>query len=260
MTVDFFEKTQDKLRSLNQTERGLYEYVVKNMQGVKDLSIQAFAKERFLSTTTIFRFVQKLGFQGYTDFINSLLVTTHVQGAQEISPALGQGKYWEEYLDNLMESVRVMSSKKMGEVLGKLEEKPPIYILTDHNSHAIGQYYERLFIGLGFRAYFPEAPYHTQHLVNHIKEEDLIIALSYSGEDTVLLDFIQRVFLKVRPYLLSVTRAENNLLQGLSDTNFYVFADEIHQGGLDLTSGVPMLVVLERLVYAHLNRQKDGAV
>ena len=257
MAVDFFEATQETVHSLNKTERQLFEYVVKNMDTVKHMSIQKLAATCFLSTTTIFRFAQKLGFSGYTDFINSLLVTSHSQSVAEIPDVVTSPGYGEEYLDNLMESVRVMSPKRLGEVVEVLGKKPHIYILTDEHTHTIGQYCEKLFLGLGFRAYFPEVSYHLQHLTNYIRDADMIIALSYSGQDPVLLDFIERVFLQVKPYLLSITRAENNVLQSLSDANFYVFSDEILMNGLDLTSSVPMLMVLERLLYAYLSEHND---
>ena len=252
MIRDFFEATQETIRSLNQTERHLFDYVVKNMDEVKHMSIQKFAAEQFLSTTTIFRFTRKLGFTGYADFINSLMVTAHSQQETALPEVLLGRGYSEEYLKNAMEAVRVMSAKRVEDVVAVLARNSHIYILTDDNTHAIGQYCERLFIGLGFHAYFPEAAYQMQNLVNRIESEDMILALSYSGRDEVLIDFIERVFLKNRPYLLSITRADNNPLESLSDTNFYMFADEIKVPGMDLTSSVTMLMIVELLIYEYI--------
>ncbi|MCL1787494.1 MAG: SIS domain-containing protein, partial [Defluviitaleaceae bacterium] len=123
---------------------------------------------------------------------------------------------------------------------------------VDDNTQTIGQYCERLLIGLGFHAYFPETAYQMRNLVNRVGERDIILALSYTGQDGAMLDFIQRVFLTVRPHLLSITRADNNLLESLSDTNFYVFADEIHVPGMDLTSSVTMLMIVELLIYEYI--------
>jgi len=254
MDMDFFKVTSEYIRSLNQTERLLFDYVVKNMDKVKHMSIQKFAAEQFLSTTTIFRFTQKLGFAGYSDFINSLLVTSHSQ-KEVVMPNVAVGRiYSEEYLKNAMEAVRVMSPKQVENVVSLLADKPNIYILTDDNTHTIGQYCERLFIGLGFHAYFPETAYQMQNLVNRVRGKDMILALSYSGQDSVLIDFIQRVFLAEHPYLLSITRADNNPLESLSDANFYVFADEIRVPGMDLTSSVTMLMVVELLIYEYISK------
>jgi len=254
MPKDFFAATQETIRNLNQTERQLFDYVVKNMDKVKHMSIQKFAAEQFLSTTTIFRFTQKLGFSGYSDFTNSLLVTFHNK-QDTILPDVIMGKvYGEEYLKNAVEAVRVMSPKHVDDVVALLAKKPDIYILTDDNTHVIGQYCERLFIGLGFHSYFPETAYQMQNLVNRIRSSDMILALSYSGRDSAMLNFIEKVFMSERPYLLSVTRADNNPLESLSDTNLYVFADEIHISGMDLTSGVTSLMIVELLVYEYIAR------
>lgn len=254
--MDFFEATQDAIRNLNQTERQLFDYVVKNMDEVRYMSIQKFASEQFLSTTTIFRFTQKLGFSGYSDFINSLLVTSHSRQDTVLPNVIMNRDYSEEYLKNAMEAVRVMSQKQIADVVALLSRKPNIYILADDNTHVIGQYCERLFIGLGFHAYFPETAYQMQNLVNRISGEDMIMALSYSGQDAAMISFIEKVFLSERPYLFSVTRADNNPLESLSDANFYVFADEIHVSGMDLTSSVTMLMIVELLVYEYIVKSK----
>ncbi|MCL2222701.1 MAG: MurR/RpiR family transcriptional regulator [Oscillospiraceae bacterium] len=254
MATDFFLATQETVRELNKTERELFEYVVKNIHSVKQMSIRELAESRFLSTATIFRFAQKLGFSGYSDFIESLIVTSYTQENLEIPDTIKKGQnHSENYLKNVMETARVMSPKQIEEVLAVLKQRPNIYILTDDKTHTLGQYCERLFIGLDFHAYFPETAYQMQNLVNRIGSRDMIIALSYSGEDAVLLDFVKRVFLKEKPYLLSITRADNNPLENLSDTNFYIFADEMNISNMDLTSGVAMLMIAELLMYEYIS-------
>ena len=177
MALDFFEATEETVRNLNQSERELFEHVVKNMDEVKNWSIQKFASEWLVSTSTIFRFTRKLGFSGYADFINSLLVTSHGQDDTIVPDVVVGRGYSEEYLKNVMESVRVMSPQRIEEVMERLSLHPDIYILTDNNTHPIGQYCERLFIALGFHAYFPEAAYQVQNLANHIRSQDMVIAL-----------------------------------------------------------------------------------
>jgi len=252
LNIDFYEATQETIRKLNQTERHLYDYVVKNMDKVKNMSIRDFAEEQFLSTTTIFRFTQKLGFSGYSDFAESLLVTSHNKQETIIPEVVMGSGYSEEYLKNAMEAVRVISPKQVEVIVSLLALKPNIYILTDDNTHTIGQYCERLFIGLDFYAYFPETAYQKRNLINRIGNNDVIIALSYTGQDVMMIDFIQRVFLKERPHLLSITRADNNTLESLSDTNFYMFANEILISGMDLTSNVTMLMILEMIIYEYI--------
>ena len=205
MATDFFEATQETVHNLNKSERQLFEYVVKNINAVKDMSIREFAATQFLSISTVFRSVKKLGFSGYSDFLDSLLVTAYGRRALAIPDKIKSKNYAEEYLKNAVETVHVMSQNRIEEVVAKLAQKPNIYILTDDNAHMVAHYCERLFIGLEFHAYFPETTYQMQNLVNRIDDKDMIIALSYSGKDPTLIDFVERVFTTARPYLLSVT-------------------------------------------------------
>lgn len=256
MNLDFFAVTQDNLRDLNRTERLLFEYVVKHMDVVKDMGIRELAAAQFLSTTTIFRFTKKLGFAGYAQFIQSLVVTSHHRDVTVVPEVVTDRDYSEAYVKNIMESIRVMAPKQVEKVVTLLLDKPNIYILVDDNTHAIGQYCERLFIGLGFHAYFPETAYQTKNLADRISNTDMIIALSHLGEDKEMIRLIERVFLKSRPHLLSITYSENNPLENLSDTNFYVFADEIIIADMNLTSNVTMLLLLELIAYKYIAQIK----
>jgi RpiR family glv operon transcriptional regulator len=249
MATDFFEATQSALPRLNATERALFDFVVKNMNSVKDMSIQRFAAERYLSTTTIFRFAQKLGFGGYSDFINSLLITEHHHHVAQVPTVVAGRAYADDYLKNVMEAVRVMPAAKIQQVLDVLERKPNVYILADENAFDIGRYCEKLFLGIGRRTYFPEVPYQITAMLDLIEDGDLLVLLTYSGEDRTLINTVERLLQDVRPFLLSLTRADNNAVQNMSDVNFYVFADEIQLNGINLTSHVSMLMILELLVY-----------
>lgn len=257
MAMDFFEATHEKVRNLNQTERKLFDYVIKQMDEVKHMSIHKFAAEQFISASTIFRFAKKLGFSGYSDFINSLMVTSHIKQKNMLPKVLLKQGYSEKYLKNTIETVRVMSDQSVNKVIGLLARRPNVYILTDDNTHPIIQYSEKLFIGLGLHAYGPENTYQMQNLVNKINSQDMVIALSYSGQDKEMIDFIVKVFLRERPFLLSVTRADNNMLESLSDANFYVFAEEICINDMDLTSSVSMLMILEMLAYTYITNTES---
>jgi RpiR family glv operon transcriptional regulator len=253
MAKDFFEMTQAALPRLNSTERALFDYVVKNMDKVKDMSIQRFASERYLSTTTIFRFAQKLGFTGYSDFTNSLLITEHHNHIAQVPTVLLGRTYADDYLKNIMEAVRVMPTEKIEQVLEVLKRKPNVYILTDEHAFDIGRYCEKLFLGIGRRTYFPEVAYQVTAMLDLIEDDDLLVVLSYSGEDRSLINTVEHLLQDVRPFFLSLTRADNNTVQNMSDVNFYVFADELQLNGINLTSHVSMLMILELLVYRSLD-------
>ena len=252
MPVDFFKITSHNVPQLNNTERQLYEYVLRNMDTVKELTIQKFAKNHFLSTTTIFRFTQKLGFSGYSEFINSLLITASLRRQVEIPNVITKKSYSEEYLKNVVEAVRVMPEKKIKQVHSILDKKPNIYIMTDESAHDIGRYCEKIFVGIGMTVYFPETGYQIQAMLDRIENDDLLIVLSYSAREPALLEAIDRIFSRKKPFLLSITRADNNSIQNISDVNFYIFVDEVVMNNVNLTTQVPILMLLELLIFEYI--------
>ena len=76
--------------------------------------------------------------------------------------------------------------------------------------------------------------------------------LSYSGDSISVINEIEKIFAVATPTIISFTRADNNAVQNMSDLNFYVFADEINYEGIDCTSRVGMIAIMETLLYKRL--------
>ena len=75
MAEDFYDFTSAKINSLSNTEKQIFNFVVRNMHLVKNMSIRDLAAACFVSTTTLFRFVKKLGFSGYSEFTAMIRLT-----------------------------------------------------------------------------------------------------------------------------------------------------------------------------------------
>jgi DNA-binding MurR/RpiR family transcriptional regulator len=64
--MDLF--TTQQLKTLNDLELGIYQYVQKNMAKIDKMKIRELAGELHCSTTTILRFCRKLDCNGYSEF------------------------------------------------------------------------------------------------------------------------------------------------------------------------------------------------
>ena len=78
------------------------------------------------------------------------------------------------------------------------------------------------------------------------------MVLSYTGNNESLIHQIERIYTIATPTLISFTRADNNAIQNMSDLNFYVFADEIDYEGIDITSRIGMIAIMETLLYKRM--------
>ncbi len=249
MTKDFFEFTSENVKSLNDTELKLFDFVVKNMDRVKQMSIRMFAHECFISTTTVFRFVKKLGFLGYNQFIAMLQLTDDSVEHAVIPQTMKNQGYREEYLKNIIETVRVLKKESVDALKQALLKHPKIYILAYGLTVEVAKYARHIFLVLGYDAELVSMDYQVSSLLKRIATDDLVFVLSYTGANKRIIDMIEHIKRHTAAKVVSLTRADNNMTQMMSDINFYLFADEIKYNSQDITSRISMIAILETVLY-----------
>ncbi|APR06867.1 hypothetical protein FAM21834_00593 [Lentilactobacillus parabuchneri] len=90
----------------------------------------------------------------------------------------------------------------------------------------------------------------------------MIFVFDYAGEDDELISIIQNLqsLQSQRQYamLVSITGANNNTIQNMSDENLYLFTDELKVSGIDMTSHVSLIVIMELLLYQFMEYEKSN--
>ncbi len=250
--MDFYTQTSVNASKLSQTERNILNFVVKNIHRVKDMSIRELAKETYVSTTTLFRFVKKLGYEGYGQFMEALRKTEREARKIHIPSIVYDDNYRDSYLKNVVEAVKVITDEKIEAFHKIMGRYPHIYILAEGLSREVARYFSRLLITLGYNVEIPLDEYELSSLLRRVKRDDVLLILSYTGNNRSIIHHIERIFAIATPTIISFTRADNNIIQNMSDLNFYVFADEIDFEGIDVTSRCGMIAIMETLIYRRL--------
>lgn len=250
--MNFYEKTSNAMLKLSPNEQGIMTYVIKNMHEVKNMSIRDLASTCFVSTTTIFRFVKKLGYEGYSEFINDIVDTEAETRKIHIPSIVHNENYRDSYLKNIIEAVKVITDEKIEKFQTIMSRNPDIYIIAEGLSREVGHYFVRLLTTLGFNVSFPRESYEKANALKRIKRDDVILVLSYTGDNESVIHQIEKIFAIATPTIVSFTRADNNAIQNMSDLNFYVFADEIDYEGIDVTSRIGMIAIMETLLYKNI--------
>ena len=221
MAEDFYDFTSARISSLSNTEKQIFNYVVRNMHIVKGMSIRDLAAACFVSTTTLFIAIPNV---------------------------ISKKDYQEDYLKNVIEAVKVISNDKI-ELFNRIMDRYPIvYILGIGLSADVAQYLRRILTVLGYHAETPIEDYEIKSILKRIKRDDVLMVLSYSGNNQTLARYIEQIVTVATP----ITRADNNIIQNMSDLNFYVFADDISFDGIDITSRCGMIAVIETLMYKRI--------
>lgn len=189
---DFFDITTDKLDKLNVTEKKIFDYVVKNMDEVKQMSIRQFAQECYISTATIYRFIKKLGFDGYKEFIAVLKITDMSRTKAVIPNVMKYKGYREDYLKNLIETVRVIRKEQVKRFHEVLKKDPQIYLFGYGLTVEAARYIEHLFLAFGLRAMLAYEDYEIENAIDHMTDDDVVIVMSYSGKTKKIIDTLEK--------------------------------------------------------------------
>lgn len=250
--MNFYESTSNAMLKLSSNEQGILTYVVKNMQLVKNMSIRELASACFVSTTTIFRFVKKLGYEGFSEFIDAISTTEAETRKINIPSVIEKENYSDSYLKNIIEAIKVITNEKFEKFDAIMSRNPDIYIIAEGLSREVGNYFLRLLTTIGFNVHFPKESFEKSNFVKKIKRDDVVLVLSYTGDNQSVIYELEKIFAIATPTIISFTRADNNAIQNMSDLNFYVFADEINYEGIDITSRIGMIAIMETLLYRRL--------
>ena len=253
--MNFYERTSDIMIRLSPNEQGILTYVVKNMPKVKNMSIRQLADACYVSTTTILRFVRKLDYEGYSDFINAIIETEAETRMIHIPSIVQDDKYRDSYLKNIIEAVKVITDEKVEKFQTIMSRNPDIYVIAEGMSREVGRYFVRLLSTVGYNVHFPIEEFEKNSTIKKIKKDDVVLVLSYTGDNVSVVHQLEEIFAIATPTIISFTRADNNAVQNMSDLNFYVFADQIEYEGSDVTSRIGMIAIMEILLYKRLSKK-----
>ncbi len=172
---------------LSTTEKKIAQYILDKPDDVIHYSIIEFSKIIDASETSIFRFVKKLGFEGYQQF--KIELTKEISGTQV--KELEGPETLEEYIsdiENLIRRLRKTLNEKDVETVSEWMIKSKKIIFFGVGLSSVAAEYGSLLLSLlGFPSFYYNDP-HTQVIVaSGLTSEDLVISVSHSGNirDTV---------------------------------------------------------------------------
>lgn len=247
--MDFFEQANAHLRDLNASERKIFEYVLRNIDESSGMSIRALAAECYVSTTTIMRFVKKLGFEGYREFSDSLRIAQYQRARSSVPSVVMRQSYGEEYVKNIAESVRVLTQEKVSQFKQVVAASSRVVCYGAGFDAEVAHYAYHFLAKLGFAASCPTEDFERAAAVRELHDGDVLYLFSYTGEAPETIDLVEKARLVCSPAVVTVTQSANNTLQGLGDIDLYVFADTLVLHDENVSSRAGMFALAELLAY-----------
>lgn len=222
------ERINNAQNKLTTTDFNVLNYLMTNKQKIQNQSIHEITEKTFTSSASIVRLAKKLGFSGFSEmkyYIKSELEDNSEQFKSSIS-LLEQ---------DIKDTLNLISEQNLQPICKQIQNTNQIYCYgTDWGEKNATSYLTRNFLACNIFMYqFPSV---TEFLwtLDQIKENDLIIILSFSGNNEDLQRLIPLLKVKNVP-ILSITPLSGNFLSSEATYRLYYKATHLDINKTELT-------------------------
>lgn len=245
---NFIERYNENEKNLKETDQIIYNYILQNIEEVKNLTIKELSSRVSVSQSSIVRFTQRLGLNGFSEL--KYLLKEHIE---EI-PDHRKNRLTEDSLFNhLNNTYKHYKHVDLTSIYKELYQSKRIFfygtglsqrnVLSELKRNLLNA--DKYSISLGGLS-------ELEIVSRTITNGDILFVASLSGrvlEEKVFLQTIEARGGKI----ISITETTNNNLAILADYNLYFSTQEEYIGTSSLVSLLPAHLLVELLYRGYLN-------
>lgn len=254
---------------LSSTEKEAARFILANPEKTARMSIQELSKEAFVSVSTIYRLCQKIGFEGYRDFKNSLIYQNEIQ--EENDSKLTDEIKKMDTLDAIIDKITyrniiaVEDTKNLINVavlekcVDLVDKAKNILIFGVGASFCTAKDAQMKFLRINKPCSVNE-DWDSQYLMAaNSKPDDVGIIVSYSGETKEMLRCIDELKKNGTP-VIAITRFAVSSVAEKADYKLYTAANEALFRSGAMSSRISQLNIIDILYTAYANRHYDESI
>ena len=213
------ERINAHMRNLSDTDRCIWRHIEENRTAVSRASIHELARACAVSSASIVRFAQKIGFDGFGEMKAFMRMegTSRSLPKRDVITALGS--FYDQTWRELMRRDYTGASRLIHEA-HRVFAYASGYVQTN-----VMQEMKRLFVYDNILIYEIAGREEFYSVYQTAGKDDLFIFISLSGESERVVEFADQLSLKNVP-ILSITEMRHNTLASRSTENLYVTSAE----------------------------------
>ena len=225
------------LKSLNDMEMLVYDYLMKNKEKVTYMTVRELADEVHVSTATVMRFCRKAGFDGYSEF--------KVKFKMFLNEEKNKKHQVNEDIQEIQEYFQKISSeihqKELDEIADVVRDAKQVIFI---GLGTLGKYGARYFSNLKKFSQYIEDPYFP---IMEGMSDAVVIALSVSGETEQVVQMASD-FKKNKCKIISITNKSVSTLSKLSDYSLSYYVTDHDMGNhINTTTQIPVIYLIEAI-------------
>ncbi|WP_412989199.1 MurR/RpiR family transcriptional regulator [Pediococcus siamensis] len=213
MTRRIEERIKEHEKRFSNVDKQIAKFVLLNQKKVCSMSINNLADAAFVSTSSVLRFTQKLGFHGFSDF--KYYLTWNNADTDTVSKPNA-----EIIGHNVTQMLASLSTSSIETTLRYIHRAHRIFVLaTGLNQQSQARDLQQNFLKMGISMVL--LPSNSGSILNRqisesVTADDLLIIFSSSGENTVVKDFLKLPSLVQTP-IVSFTNGLDSWLSAHSN-------------------------------------------
>lgn len=239
-----------KKKLLSQLERQVLDFMLNNTEVVKTTTINDLSKRLFVSTATISRTAQKLGFNGYQEF--KYVLSNHHENSfieqhhQNDKPQNNLTNYQEQIIENLNASLSTFNSNAIQQVAFELKKASYVEIFAVGGSYSLGVDLAKKLFHLGINANIRMDWDDLLLASKSLSNEGYAIFISQSGETIQLIEYLNLLNNRNVPNLIVSGNKQSPLVKRGNKT-IIVKTTPFYFGDVDLSSRLSMNMIIDLL-------------
>jgi DNA-binding MurR/RpiR family transcriptional regulator len=257
-----------KIESMTQADRQIARFILDHPEQMLTMSSAALAEATGRSQSSVVKFSQKLGYEGYQQLkldVNKAKAQEFHAPAGVIHGTIDASDSYMTILQKLIgskllsmrETSAVNTEATIDSALDALMSARRIQLAGVGASSLVARDFSYKLLKLG-RTVLVDSDSHIQiSNASALNDQDLIIALSHSGRSMETLR-IAELAKKRGATLLSVTGLQPNPLLEIADISLFSVADEERVRSSAITSRDAQLMLMDMLFILLLRRQADA--
>lgn len=229
--------TYAQVRSLNDIESDVYNYVINNREKVLCKSIRELAKDTHVSTATVMRFCKKMGCEGFLEFKYKLKQFMNEELEEQDSRSC-----FKDYVDYIKSKEYSNSIKKAANLIRTADS---FFILGLGPYGGFAKYTAQSFSNIGFYCYGIVDNYYP---VREMPKEghSVIVMFCERNLESTIFEEIKKYKSKNYTVIL-ITNEKVSAMEHLCDAVIYASEGKVSMGKFN--SFVPMVYATEQIFY-----------
>ncbi|WP_413518250.1 MurR/RpiR family transcriptional regulator [Carnobacterium maltaromaticum] len=251
----FYKRLLQKRETLSLLEKQVLEYILSHPEKIIQMNLSQVSKETFVSTATISRTCKQLGYAGFQELkytLSQYVKTEKQQLPLSFSSITG--------IEEMAKRIRVEVDQTLSHLNKENLSKGADYLIKSNRVEFFG-------VGASLPSCLDAARKLTfsgrianaredwdelRAVAHSLTPDDVAILVSYSGETIHIIEFA--TILKERNVpIIGIIGTDNSQLEQLASLTYQAKITNCYYGDVDMSSRIPLNLVLEFLIIHYLN-------